>query len=149
MELVIASTIAQAAATFINTKTTAAAGKRRADLETQAHKTNAQLAELQALQQEGDRRKDWEMIAASNNAAVDHDPFSSPSFLAVAEENKNTLTRDIDNIQLMGQINKTRSLQSASAAKAESSGFRTMGRYAFLKPAGILGEGYYKSQKLA
>ena len=147
--IVIASSLAQAAGTYISAKSTAEAGKKRAALEAQQHKTNAELAELQALQQEMDRRDDYGRIAAANNASVNFDPLSSPSFLAVKEENEETLARDISNIQLMGQVNRTRSLQSAEASEAEYAGFRTMGRYAWLKPIGIMGEGAYKAAKLS
>ena len=108
--IVIASSLAQAGATYISAKSTSAAGKKRAELEAQQHKTNAELAELQALQQEMDRRDDYGRIAAAN---------------------------------------KTRSLQSAQASEAEYAGFRTMGRYAWLKPIGIMGEGAYKAAKLS
>ena len=145
---VILSAVAQAGGQYVSSSIKAKAGAKRAAIEAKANKTNADLAELQAIQQENDRRDDYFKIEASNNASINFDPLSSPSFLAIKEENESTLARDINNIQLMGMANKNRFLQSAEAAKIEESSFRSAGRYAWLQPVGTLTEGYYKSEKI-
>ena len=145
---VLLSSVLSGAGQFVATRAQAKAGQRTADIMAKQHKTNADLAKLQALQQENDRRKDFEMIEAWNTAQVDYDPWSSPSFLATKEENVATLQRDVENIQLMGKIQQNRSLQTAQAYEIESANFRTMGQMAWLKPVGTMTEGFYKYKKL-
>jgi len=145
---VLLSSVLSGAGQFVATRAQAKAGQRTADIMAKQHKTNADLAKLQALQQENDRRKDFEMIEAWNTAQVDYDPWSSPSFLATKEENVATLQRDVENIQLMGKIQQNRSLQTAQAYEIEGANFRTMGQMAWLKPVGTMTEGFYKYKKL-
>ena len=61
---VLLSSVLSGAGQFVATRAQAKAGQRTADIMAKQHKTNADLAKLQALQQENDRRKDFEMIEA-------------------------------------------------------------------------------------
>ena len=146
--LVVSSVLA-AGAQYQAGKQQAKAGERRAELEAKQHKTNADLASLQALQQENDRISEWQMLDAANNASIDYDPYSSASSGALTADNEKNLERDIDNIQLMGMINQNRSLLSAESASIEASGFRSAGRYAWVKPLGTLTQGAYQASKVS
>ena len=145
----VVSSVLSAAGQYVAGRSAAKAGAQRAELEAKQYKTNADLASLQALQQENDRVNDWAMLEATNNAGFDYDPYSSGSAGALTANNEKNLVRDIDNIQLMGKINENRQAVSAQVSLIEASSFRTAGRFAWVKPLGTLTTGAYRAAKIS
>lgn len=137
----IASSVALAGGQYVMARQQASAGAARAKIEEQQYAKNAELAKLRADQQETDRRRELDAIMASNMAGVSYDPFTSPSFLAIENDNFDQLDRDVGNIQLMGKINAERASASAQISGIEASSFRTAGKFAWLQPGATIMQG--------
>jgi|19_taG_2_1085344.scaffolds.fasta_scaffold00405_9 hypothetical protein len=146
--ILVASSVLSAGAQYISGKQQAAAGEARANIEAKQHKTNSDLAKLQAMEQETDRRLEFAALEATNNASVNYDPFTSASYAALGDANASTLDRDIGKIQLMGRINAERHQQSMESSLFEAGSFRQAGRMAWLAPTATLLKGGYEAGKI-
>ena len=145
---VLAASAASAAAQYTATTRQAKAGAEATRIKAETAQTNKSMAELQALDQEVDRMQEYNRLMASNLNSVGYDPFESPSFLAIEGESKSELKGDIDRIRLLGKT-KSDNFQSAKdIAIIEGDAFKSMGRTAWLEPAGTMLMGAYKANKL-
>ena len=104
----------------------------------------ADLAKIQAQQQEVQRRRDLDELTAINNNAMGYDPYSSPSFLAMKKEDKRRMEDDVMNIQLMGRSQVRRFELGSQAAGIEAKSARRAGNMAVLKAAVGAGKSYAK-----
>lgn len=137
----IASSVALAGGQYVMARQQAIAGQQRAKIEGAQKAIDAEVASLQALQQEASRKEELEEILATNNAGVGYDPLTSPSFLAIEKSNYDEFERDAKNIQLMGRMNYDRAQAGAQISNIEASSYKIAGRYAWLQPAGTLLQG--------
>ena len=84
----IAAMVASSALKAVEAKKAANAQEYAARVRAQQYDQQAKLARLKAEQEEVSRRRDLAELEATNNATVSYDALSSPSFLAIRDENQ-------------------------------------------------------------
>lgn len=149
--ILAAATVAQSVGQLSQGKTQAAYGAAAADLERQQYEENAEIAKLQALDEEARRRRNLRMTEASNAASVaqsGYDPYRSPSFAAITANNERVAAQDIASIRLMGESTAGRNILAAGASELEGRAYRRAGRYAPLTAATTLLGGAYQINRL-
>jgi soluble lytic murein transglycosylase-like protein len=133
-----------AAMQAISAKQQANATEQAALIEQAAYEEQADMARIQAQQQEADRRREFAQLEAANNNAVNYDPYSSQSFLALTKENRKQRDEDILNIQLMGRSQVRKNELGAKSAGIEAKAARRAGNSAFVKAGASLATPYAK-----
>lgn len=116
--------------------------RQQAALEAQQREENAELARIEALQQEAERERTLRRTKAqqiAQAAALGFDPLQSRSFFAIQRDTERTASRDIDNIRLNGLVTQSRELLSADSARLSGKAAGAAG--AFKAFGSILGGG--------
>jgi len=146
--VVLAASAASAAAQYSATTRQAKAGAQASRIKAETAQTNKSMAELQALDQEVDRIQEYNRLMSSNLNSVGYDPYDSPSFLAIEGESRSEQRGDIDRIRLLGKHKADNFKNTSDLAKIEGDAFRSMGRTAWLQPAGTMMMGAYQAHKI-
>tara|TARA_R110000824_G_scaffold357769_2_gene545323 strand:+ start:105 stop:584 length:480 start_codon:yes stop_codon:yes gene_type:complete len=145
---VLAASAASAAAQYTATTRQAKAGAQASRIKAETAQTNKSMAELQALDQEVDRIQEFNRLMSSNLNSVGYDPYSSPSYLAIEGESRSEQKGDIDRIRLLGKTKADNFQNASDIAKIEGDAFKSMGRTAWLQPAGTVLMGAYKANRI-
>ncbi len=146
--VVMASAVASAASSYAGASIQAKAGAKASRMKAEQSQTNKSMVELQAMTQESDRIKEYARLVSSNTNSVSYDPYSSPSFLAIDKESSKEVNKDISQIRLMGKTKAENYEKQAEIDVIEGDAFRSMGRTAWLQPAGTLLGGAYKAKRV-
>ena len=146
---VMAASVASAGAQYMSASAESKAGIQASRLKAEQASKNKSLTQIRTLQEEKDRRKNFAMLEAVNSNSVNYDPFSSPSFFAQKKEGLDNLNADVASIQLMGRIQAENYESEKQSANIEGDMFRSMGRTAWLKPAGTLLMGANKAYNVS
>ena len=129
-----ASVALQAAGLFVGLQAAKAQAKAY-EAQAQAYEEQKEMAKIEASQQEADRRDMLRRQLASLGTSMSSQGVAlgtSPSVLALAEDEKKLAKNDIANIKLMGLSNRRKYALSASGARAGASATRLGG---FVKTA--------------
>lgn len=114
--LIVAST----AVTVAGSMQQASYLRAQAELEAQQRQENADLAKIEAQQQEAERLRTLrrtEKQQLATGAALGFDPTLSRSFFAITRDTREIAERDISNIRLNGLVTQGRELLAADAAR--------------------------------
>ena len=118
-----ASVALQAAGLFVGLQAAKAQAKAY-EAQAQAYEEQKEMAKIEASQQEADRRDMLRRQLASLGTNMSSQGVAlgtSPSVLALAEDEKKLAKNDIANIKLMGLSNRRKYALSASGARAGAS----------------------------
>ena len=124
-----ASVALQAAGLFVGLQA-ARAQAQAYEAQAQAYEEQKQLSKIDALQQEADRRDLLRRQLASLGTSMSSQGVAlgtSPSVLALADDEKKLAKQDIANIRLMGMSNRRKYELSASGARAAGSSAQMAG----------------------
>lgn len=143
----VASKVASTAIEYIGARNQAAYAEGAANIQAQAAADNKEMARIQALQEENDRQREFDILRASNENQTSYDPQTSPSFLALGKQNKKELADDIANIRLLGAANANRYELERQSALIDAKSARSSGKLAAFKAAAKLGETAYEGHK--
>ena len=147
--VVMAASVASAGAQYLAASTQAKAGSKTARIKAEIDTTNASLASLEATQTERSRLKKFAALKSTNINSTSYDPYSSMSFLAIENDSEDELKSDVESIRLLGQLKTDRYTQQAKISDITGDSYRSMGKTAWLKPAGTLMGGAYKAKKVS
>lgn len=128
--VLIAMAVAQTGLGFIQARQQAATEAAIAEREAEQLEENAELAKIQALQEEEERLREKSRVKAAQlaqAAALGFDPHGSRSFLGIQAETDRVVSRDIDNIRLRGLVTVERNLFAADTARFSGQAARQAG----------------------
>ena len=102
------------------------------EMEAQLHRENAEMAKIQASQEERERRQQLRKQLASLGTSMSAQGVAlgtSPSVLALEEDERRIANEDIANIKLMGMTNRRTYQLSAKSSEAGATA-TTLGGFA-------------------
>lgn len=144
MEIVLA---AASIASAVGQMGASAAASRQAQtaaaFQAQSAREAADMARLQAADEENRRNKQLETVLATNQAWAARAGLAihSPSFAAIQQDSSTMAAEDIANIRLMGRARERQYDTQARLAEFEGESARERGQWSILSGAGTLFRG--------
>ena len=137
----LALSAAGAYAAYQGNRAQASMGVQSARLRQEQASTEAELARLQAREQENERLRKAEISRAAGIASAASSGFdwwASPTAQSLDNENDRIVAGDISSIRLLGAARQRRALLEGRGAAMLEESYSTMGRNAWIQPTARL-----------
>ena len=143
--LIIASSVASATSQVVSGWATARQGQIESQIAIKQASQDRQVSEIDALQAETERLKDFRIYQADMLA---NNNFEDAHILAMHKDAYGEVTADINRIRTRASVAPKRLGDTIEIAKYSGKTARTLGYSSVLKAGGTLMQGGYKAEKI-